>query len=95
MLISIQKHKSENELEDGIVRLFITLIKVMDFTMVSLIMLDHGMYGTLGDLEVTCSRQGLIKERDALVSAMFIAALKKDKMSLAQHMITTYTSILL
>ena len=58
MLISIQTHQAAIDLEDGIVRLFMTLIKEMDFSKVSLILLDHGMYGTLGDLEVACSRQG-------------------------------------
>ena len=34
-------------------------------------------------------------ERDALVPAMFIAAVRRNKMSVALYMITTYPAILL
>ena len=67
----------------------------MDYNVVSLVMLDCDLYETFGDLEVICSRRNLVQQRDAFITAMFIAALNRGKMSLAMHIITTYTSILL
>ena len=58
------------------------------------LLINYDLFETFVDIEVMCSRKGMVEPRDAFIISMFDAAIEKGRPSIALHMISTYTSIL-